>query len=68
MRRRISGVLYGVLAVVFAVAAAYLSYFVFSQLSFLGCALVLVFLLGSAVSVRSARDAFRGSTNRLRSG
>ena len=68
MRRRFSVIIHGVLAVVFALAAAYLSYFVVPRLTFIGCSLILVFLLGSAVAARSAHDAFRGSTRRLGSG
>lgn len=64
VRRLMSGVIFAILAGVFALASAYLLYFVIGTGELFGYALVFVFALGSAVAVRSARGSFIESRNR----
>jgi hypothetical protein len=64
MRRRVVGVVYIALAVVFAFSGAYLLSFLIGGGPILGYALAAVFALGSVVCVRSAREAFGGSESR----
>ena len=58
--RIVSGIVFAALSAAFAVAAAFLAWFAFGGATFLAYALVLVFVLGSVVAARSARDAFAG--------
>ena len=65
--RAAAGIVYSALALLFALAVAYLLFFLRLDGPILGYALALVFALGSAVTARSAREAFaksrRGSVN-----
>ena len=60
--RVIAGGTYALLAFIFAVAGAYLLYFAITDRRLLGFGFVLVFALGSAVAIRSARESFARST------